>query len=173
MRSLIISLTFLLLASPAWAGSGPRKQKSASTKKATTQTERSTAKGGAKQEDLSPRFELDAVPAGKGPLRQKKYFYGSFGTRDPFRSLVDGTFQPRLAELVDLHTVELVGVLWEDDEYVGIVQNAQGFGYALRPGDRVRSGSVVSITKDTLVARMNVFGNTSRVTLRLHREAKE
>jgi hypothetical protein len=173
LRSIILSLTILVVALPVWAGSAPKKEKSASTKKATVQKQASGAKTEAKQEDLSPRFDLDAAPSADGPVRQKKYFYGSFGMRDPFRSLVSGTFRPRLTELVDLHTVQLVGVLWEDDEYVGIVQDAQGYGYALRPGDRVRSGTVVSITKETLVARMSLFGNTSRVTLRLHREVKE
>ncbi len=105
-------------------------------------------------------------------MREKKYFYSSFGSRDPFRSLVSGTFHPRLNELIDLHTVSLVGVLWEDDEYIGIVQDAQGFGWDLRPGDRVRNGTIVSITKDTLVGRLNLFGHTSRVTLRLSREVR-
>ncbi len=170
MKSILLSLACLLMVSPAWAGSA-KKQKSASTKKATVQ-KRGAPTSEAKSEDLAPKFELDAPPVAKGPVREKKYFYSSFGTRDPFRSLVSGAFQPRLMELVDLHTVQLVGVLWEDAEYIGIVQDAQGFGYGLRPGDRVRSGTVVSITKDTLVARLNMFGHTSRVTLRLQRDVR-
>jgi hypothetical protein len=34
----------------------------------------------------------------------------------------------------------------------------------------VRNGTVVSVGKDALVARLNVFGQTTRVTLRLQRE---
>ena len=170
MKSILLSLAFLLLVSPAWAGS-PKKQKSASTKKATVQKPAST-EGKAKSEDLAPKFDLDSAPVAKGPVREKKYFYSSFGTRDPFRSLVSGSFHPRLMQLVDLHTVQLVGVLWEDEEYIGIVQDAQGFGYGLRPGDRVRNGTIVSITKDKLVARLNLFGHTNRVTLRLQRDVR-
>jgi len=103
-------------------------------------------------------------------LREKKYFYSSFGTRDPFRSLVSGEFEAKLQDLVDLRTVTLVGVLSEDDEHVAMVQDGSGFGYNLRPGDRVRNGTVVSVGKDALVARLNVFGQTTRVTLRLQRE---
>jgi hypothetical protein len=103
-------------------------------------------------------------------LREKKYFYSSFGTRDPFRSLVDGVFEAKLQDLVDVHTVTLVGVLYEEDEYVAMLQDSGGFGYNLRPGDRVRNGTVVSVGKDALVARLNVFGQTTRVTLRLQRE---
>lgn len=177
MRSIILSLTFLLLVSPAWAGSAPKKQKSASTKKATVKA--GAKKAGAQAnantnaEDLTPQFDLESSPVAKGPVREKKYFYSSFGTRDPFRSLVSGTFQARANDVVDLHTVELVGVLWEDQEFIGIVQDGQGYGWDLRPGDRVRNGTIVSITKDTLIARLSLFGHTSRVTLRLKSEVKE
>jgi len=111
-----------------------------------------------------------AAPAAPEALREKKYFYSSFGTRDPFRSLVDGTFEAKLQDLVDLRTVTLVGVLSEEDEHVAMVQDSQGFGYNLRPGDRVRGGTVVSVGKDAMVARLNVFGQTTRVTLRMQRE---
>lgn len=106
-------------------------------------------------------------------LREKQFFYGSFGMRDPFRSLVGGDFEPEQQELVDLHTVQLVGMLWEDEEYVAIVQDAQGFGYALRPGDPVRNGVVVSVSRHELVGRLNVFGMVDRVNLRLQRERDE
>ena len=172
MKSLILTLAFLLLTSPALAGTA-KKQKSATTKKATVQTPTKSANDKVKSEDLAPKFELDSAPLAKGAVREKKYFYGSFGTRDPFLSLVGGTFRPGLTDLVDLHTVQLVGVMWEDQEHIGIVQDAQGYGYGLRPGDRVRNGTVVSITKDTLVARLNLFGHTSRVTLRLNSDVKE
>jgi len=106
-------------------------------------------------------------------LREKKHFYGSYGMRDPFRALVGGDFQPELQELVDLHTVQLVGMLWEDDEYIAIVQDGQGFGYALRPGDPVRNGVVVSVTRRELVGRLSMFGMVDRVSLRLQRVRDE
>ncbi len=114
-------------------------------------------------EDTSPALNL----------REKQFFYGSFGMRDPFRSLVGGDFEPEQQELIDLHTVQLVGMLWEDEEYIGIVQDAQGFGYALRSGDPVRNGVVVSITRRELVGRLNVFGMVDRVNLRLQRVRDE
>ena len=167
MKSILLTLTFLLVTSPALAGAA-KKQKSATTQKATPQKPAAPDADAANAEDLAPKFDLDSAPLENGPVREKKYFYGSFGTRDPFLSLVGGTFRPSVTDLVDLHTVQLVGVMWEDQEHIGIVQDAQGFGYGLRPGDRVRNGTVVSITNDTLVARLNLFGHTSRVTLRLN-----
>ena len=103
-------------------------------------------------------------------LREKQFFYGSFGLRDPFRSLVGGDFAPEEQALVDLHAVQLVGMLWEDEAYIAIVQDRQGYGYALRPGDPVRNGVVVSVTRQELVGRLNVFGMVDRVNLRLQRD---
>jgi hypothetical protein len=102
-------------------------------------------------------------------LRENSYFYQSFGTPDPFRSLLGGAFEPKQQEIVDLHTVQLVGVVWEDEEIAAMVQDVQGFGYTLRPGDAVKNGTVVSVTPDALVARLNIFGQTTQVTLRLQR----
>ncbi len=113
----------------------------------------------------------DSVSAGDLPstLRENSYYYQSFGTPDPFRSLLAGVFEPKQQEIVDLHTVQLVGVVWEEEEIAAMVQDAQGFGYTLRPGDAVKNGTVVSITPDALVARLNIFGQTTQMTLRLQR----
>jgi len=100
-------------------------------------------------------------------LRENSYFYQSFGTTDPFRSLLAGDFMPKLQELVDLHTVQMVGVVWEEDEIAAMLQDSQGFGYTLRPGDAVKNGTIVSITQDALTARLNIFGQTTQFTLRL------
>lgn len=152
----------LLLPLPAVAGKAPK------AKQGPTKLELPRPSAAAAQ-NTAPLLvvEEETTP---GPLREKKYFYGSFGTRDPFRSLLAGTFEPKLQELLDLHTARLVGVVWEDDEHVAMVQDSQGFGYTLRPGDRVRNGNVISVNKDAMVARLHVFGQTTRVTLRLQRE---
>jgi len=109
----------------------------------------------------------------RGPLRENSYFYGAFGTRDPFRSLLAGDFEPRLQELVDINTVQLVGVIWEPDDIAAMVQDSQGFGYTLRSGDALKNGQVVAVKRDALVARLNVFGQTTQVTLRMQRDDEE
>ena len=161
MKRILATMLVLVLCAPAAdAGSAPKKVK------------KTKAKAVAEDTSAPAPVLKSAKPAVSAPepLREKKYFYSSFGTRDPFRSLVDGTFEAKLQDLVDLRTVKLVGVLSEDDEHVAMVQDSQGFGYNLRPGDRVRSGTVVSVGKDAMVARLNVFGQTTRVTLRMQRE---
>ena len=136
----------------------------------------STAAPAAAVEDrgaAAPESTLVAVLAAPDsldlPLRETKYFYSSFGAPDPFRALVGGEFEP-YDGLVDLHAARLVGVLWRGAEYVAIVQDMQGFGYNLRPGDPVRNGSVVSVTRYELVGHLTLYGQTDRVTLRLERE---
>lgn len=164
-RILASMLIAALWMQPAQAGS---VKKDAAPTKAETAKEKAV-------EDTSSPVPGETSLTGKASqtpdiLREKKYFYSSFGTRDPFRSLVSGVFEAKLQDLVDLHTVTLVGVLYEEDEFVAMLQDSGGFGYNLRPGDRVRNGTVVSVGKDALVARLNVFGQTTRVTLRLQRE---
>lgn len=123
-----------------------------------------TAQGSAATGVVAENPGDDGLPV---TLRESTYFYQSFGTTDPFRSLLAGDFVPKLQELVDLHTVKMVGVLWEPDDIAAILQDAQNFGYTLRPGDAVKNGTVVSVTQDALVARLNVFGQTTQFTLRL------
>jgi hypothetical protein len=161
-RYLVGALLAILCVQTAEAGASKQSKAEKPTAKATTEDTSSKV----------PELKLGSVTQAKLPenLRAKRYFYSSFGTRDPFRSLVDGTFEAKLQDLVDMRTVTLVGVLSEDDEHIAMVQDSQGFGYNLRPGDRVRSGTVVSVGKDAMVARLNVFGQTTRVTLRLQRE---
>jgi Tfp pilus assembly protein PilP len=125
------------------------------------------AKDAAGATSITETSAEDALPAA---LRENTYFYQSFGTTDPFRSLLAGDFVPKLQELVDLHTVKMVGVIWEPDDIAAILQDAQGYGYTLRPGDGVKNGSVVSVTQDALVARLNIFGQTTQLTLRLQHE---
>ena len=116
---------------------------------------------------IADTSDASSLPAA---LRENTYFYQSFGTTDPFRSLLAGDFVPKLQELVDLHTVKMVGVIWEPDDIAAILQDAQGYGYTLRPGDGVKNGTVVSVTQDALVARLNIFGQTTQLTLRLQHE---
>lgn len=108
-----------------------------------------------------------------GALRENSYFYSAFGTTDPFRSLLAGDFEGKKQDIVDVHTVQLVGVIWEPDEIAAMVQDAQGYGYTLRPGDAVKNGTIVSIKRDALVARLEVFGQTTQVTLHLQRDDEE
>jgi len=103
-------------------------------------------------------------------LRSNEFFYQSYGKDDPFRVLVDGNYQQSVAsELVDMNSAHLVGVMWGQDDRFALVEDGEGFGYILRVGDRVRSGRVVSIRKNSLTARVTLYGITNKVVLKLEK----
>ena len=103
-------------------------------------------------------------------IRANEFFYQSYGKADPFAVLVAGDFEKDSAnELVDMNSAQLVGVMWGQDDKFALVEDGEGFGYILRVGDRVRNGRVVSIRKDSLTARVTLYGITNKVVLKLEK----
>ena len=101
-------------------------------------------------------------------IRANEFFYRSHGKTDPFKALVSGDFEQATAsEMVDLNSARLVGVMWGQEDRFALVENGDGFGYILRVGDRIQHGRVVSIRKDSLTARVTLYGITNRVVLKL------
>ena len=103
-------------------------------------------------------------------LRANEFFYQSYGKTDPFKVLVAGDYEQSTAsDVVDMNSAKLVGVMWAQDDRFALVEDGDGFGYILRVGDRVRSGRVVSIRKDSLTARISLYGITNQVLLKLEK----
>jgi Tfp pilus assembly protein PilP len=110
---------------------------------------------------------VTAAPGTKVVLRENLYYYDAFNRRDPFRSLVDGAFNRNdKMDLVNLSAVQLVGIVRGEVDRFSLLEDASGYSYILRVGDRVHNGTVVSIGEDELVARVTNFGQTT--TVRLH-----
>jgi hypothetical protein len=104
---------------------------------------------------------VSPAPGGKVVLRENLYYY------DAFRSLVDGAFNRNdKMDLVNLSAVQLVGIVRGEVDRFSLLEDASGYSYILRVGDRVHNGTVVSIGEDELVARVTNFGQTT--TVRLH-----
>ncbi len=123
----------------------------------------------AKPDSTAPAPATPTVtPSGKVVLRENLYYYDAFNRRDPFRSLIDGAFnQSDRMDTVNLSAVQLVGIVRGEVDRFALLEDASGYSYILRVGDRVRNGSVVSIGEDELVARVTNFGQTTTVRLRL------
>lgn len=103
-------------------------------------------------------------------LRANEFFYQSYGKTDPFKILVAGDYQvATAADVVDMNSAKLVGVMWGQDDRFALVEDGDGFGYILRVGDRVRNGRVVSIRKNSLTARVTLYGITNQVVLKLEK----
>jgi hypothetical protein len=114
-----------------------------------------------------PMIAAPGAASGRVVLRENLYYYDAFNRRDPFRSLVDGAFNRNdKMDLVNLSAVQLVGIVRGEVDRFALLEDASGYSYILRVGDRVHNGTVVSIGEDELVARVTNFGQTT--TVRLH-----
>ena len=146
LAAVLVILAGLPLAGTAWAGGSADK---AATESATP--------------SQGTRDRINAI-------RANEFFYQSFGKDDPFGALVSGDFeQTGAADVVDMNSAHLVGVVWGQDDKFALVEDGEGFGYILRVGDRVRNGRVVSIRKNSLTARVTLYGITSKVVLKLEK----
>ena len=121
------------------------------------------------QDDASSSLSPSAVSQERiNALRANEFFYQSHGKADPFTVLVSGEYEKTQAsDLVDLNSAHMVGVMWGQDDRFALVEDGEGFGYILRVGDRVRNGRVVSIRKNSLTARVTLYGITNNVVLKL------
>ena len=104
-------------------------------------------------------------------LGREHFSYSSLGKRDPFASLLSGDFEESGPDgIVNIDQVKLVGVMWGDTDRFALVEDAQGYSYILREGDRVRHGTVVRLEQDRLVAQIHFFGMNRTVVLHLETE---
>jgi len=100
-------------------------------------------------------------------LRTRHYYYQAFNRRDPFQSLITGTYEEAQTDLVDIYKVRLVGVLSGGMDKYAMLEDNNGIGHILKVGDPIRNGSIISVAKRSLVARVSLYGQTSSITLDL------
>jgi hypothetical protein len=102
-------------------------------------------------------------------IRANEYFYQSSDREDPFRALVSGAYAATegAADVVDMASARLVGVMWGEEDRFALVEDGAGFGYILRVGDPVRNGTVVSIRTNAVTAQLTLYGITNEVVLEL------
>lgn len=101
-------------------------------------------------------------------MRRERYFYSSFARRDPFASLISGSFAATTGnDLLDIGEISLVGVVWGEDDKFAVVQDVRKHVHVLRVGDRVVNGKVVKVTKTSLTVQHYFFGETANVTIQM------
>jgi hypothetical protein len=91
--------------------------------------------------------------------------------RDPFRSLV-GADTDRGSRQLDVSGAAMVGSVWGESGIIALLEDDTGRSYALRVGDRVLNGSVVSVTPASITFSITIFGLTKSVTLELAEEGE-
>jgi hypothetical protein len=100
---------------------------------------------------------------------RKQVIYHTHGRRDPFKALLTaGGYNA--AALPDISSLRLVGVLQDVKESWGLFEDANGFGYILRKGDRVKNGSLTQLTNNRAYFNLTEFGWSRSVHIDLEPE---
>ena len=102
--------------------------------------------------------------------QRTKVVYSTSGRRDPFLALVQLSGGYNAAALPDVGTLRLVGLLHDIHESWGLFEDANGFGYILRRGDRVQNGRLTKLTGTRAYFSLSEFGWSRSVKLDLEPE---
>jgi hypothetical protein len=105
------------------------------------------------------------------PGRETVTAYTAAFLRDPFHSLV-ATGAERSNKLLDVSGAVMVGSVWGESGIIALLEDEAERSYALRVGDRVMNGSVVSVTPASITFSITIFGLTKSVTLELAEEGE-
>lgn len=105
------------------------------------------------------------------PSRQTVQTYTASFLRDPFRTLI-GEDEGALSKLLDVSSARMVGSVWGDTGIIALLEDEAGRSYALKVGDKVVNGRVVSVTPASITFSITVFGLTRSVTLELADEGE-
>jgi hypothetical protein len=118
---------------------------------------------------LAPEVPADLGPAvSEEVFKRKRYTYRSMDRDDPFKSLVVETHGGADDDaMLDPTALKLVGIMVIDRERVALIEDARGFGYVVRVGDRVHRGRIVAIGEETLTIRHDLYGVSEAMTLSL------
>ncbi len=103
--------------------------------------------------------------------RKTGHRYTAGFLRDPFRSLVSDE-EGRAGRLLEVSSAIMVGSVWGESGIIALLEDDPGRSFALKVGDRVVNGRVVSVTPATVTFSITVFGLTRSVTLELAEEGE-
>jgi hypothetical protein len=98
----------------------------------------------------------------------EKWNYESKGRRDPFVPLmgIELGGAGKLSHL-SVENLTLIGILWGDRGYFGLVKDGLNNGYILKKGDKVAGGQVTQITNKAVIFEIMHAGVVTKYELRL------
>ena len=130
------------------------------------------------EEDLTELAQAGLETAGgdvdqdqEAPPRQTIQTYTATFLRDPFQSLI-ARDERAPSKLLDVSSASMVGAVWGDSGIIALLEDEAGRSYALKVGDRVVNGRVISVTPASVTFSITVFGLTRSVTLELAEEGE-
>jgi hypothetical protein len=104
-------------------------------------------------------------------MRTMMRAYTASFLRDPFFSLVTSE-EAAPSKLLDVSRAKMVGSVWGESGIIALVEDDLGRSFALKVGDRVINGSVISVTPASVTFSITMFGLTKSVTLELAEEGE-
>ena len=105
------------------------------------------------------------------PPRRSIQTYTANFLRDPFQSLI-ARDERAPSKLLDVSSARMVGSVWGDSGIIALLEDEFGRSYALKVGDKVVNGRVISVTPASATFSITVFGLTRSVTLELAEEGE-
>jgi hypothetical protein len=109
-----------------------------------------------------------AGSTGEFLLLPEPYYYESFGRRDLFVSLVSGEEgEPDPNDLPGSGDLQVVGILWGENDRFGLVETSDGRSLLLREGSRLGDGTVLQVLPDKVIVHVTKYGTSHTVTLPL------
>jgi hypothetical protein len=102
--------------------------------------------------------------------QRTKVLYHAQGRRDPFLPLLQVGGGYNAAALPDVSNLRLVGLLHDVREAWGLFEDANGYGYILRKGDRVKNGRLTKLTGNRAYFQLSEFGWSRSIQLDLEPE---
>lgn len=113
----------------------------------------------------------DIAPEDSVVVRKAVKAYTATFLRDPFYSLIQAG-KEHLGKLLDVGRAMMVGSVWGESGIIALLEDDTGRSFALRVGDRVESGRVISVTPASVTFSITTFGITKTVTLELAEEGE-
>ncbi len=102
--------------------------------------------------------------------KRKMVQYRSYGRRDPFSPLIGEKKVTEFGQvpIPSIENLKLVGILQDLDGSKALLEDNQGYGYIMEPGDRVKNGSVILVDEDRVVFQIQEYGWSRNVALDLY-----
>lgn len=116
---------------------------------------------------------FNQVPATDSLFPIEKWQYRQAGRRDPFVPLIGSELGvgSKISQL-SVENIRLIGILWGDRGYYGLVKDGQNNGYILKKGDKVAGGKVINIDRKGIMFEIVHAGVVTKYELRLQEKKR-
>lgn len=102
-------------------------------------------------------------------VRKRMNAYTASYLRDPFYSLISAD-KAMPNKLLDISRGRMVGSVWGEKSIIALLEDDAGRSFALKAGDKIVNGKVVSVSPAAVTFSVTIFGMTKNVTLELAEE---